>query len=63
MRVYDGTTMKHEFDITCPGFILAIEYASDKDAICVSLSDRTILFYDARSSNYKVIRKFHVPST
>jgi WD40 repeat protein len=42
---------------------LAIEFAPDKNAICVSLSDRTILFYDAGSATFKVIRKIHVPST
>lgn len=63
MRIYDGLTMKNEMDIQCPGVILAIEFAPDKNAICVSLSDRTILFYDAGSASYKVIRKIHVPST
>lgn len=29
----------------------------------MSLSERTILFYDAGSANCKVIRKVHVPST
>ena len=47
MRIYEGSTMKIEMDIICPGVILAIEFAPDKNAICVSLSDRTILFYDA----------------
>ena len=63
MRIYDGVTMRNELDIQCPGVILAIEFAPDKNAICVSLSDRSILFYDASSATYKVIRKIHVPST
>jgi hypothetical protein len=41
IRIYHGSTMKKEIFISCPGVILAIEYVSDKNAICVSLSDRT----------------------
>ena len=41
--------MKWEYDILCPGVILAIEFLPDKNAICASLSDRTILFHDATS--------------
>lgn len=63
MRIYNGLTMKNEIDISCPGVILAIEFCPDKNAIAVSLSDRTILFYDAGSTSYKVIRKLHVPSS
>jgi hypothetical protein len=63
LRIYNGETMKNELDIPCPGAILAIEFLPDKNAICVSLSDRTILFFDAGSQNYKIIRKIHVPST
>jgi len=55
--------MRCELDITCPGVILAIEFAPDKNAICVSLSDRTILFFDAGTATYKIVRKLHVPST
>lgn len=61
MRIYNGLTMKHEVDIACPGVILAIEYVSDKNSICVSLSDRTFLFYDATS--YKHQKKLSLPST
>lgn len=64
MRIYNGLTMKHEIDIACPGVILAIEYVSDKNMICVSLSDRTFLFYNCTSSPlYKCERKFNLPST
>jgi hypothetical protein len=63
MRIYDGFSMKNEIDIHCPGVILAIEFAPDKNVIAVSLSDRTILFFDAGTQNYKIIRKLHVPST
>jgi len=64
MRIYNGLTMKSECDIACPGVILAIEYISDKNSICVSLSDRTFLFYDAGSATYKQQRNFNcLPST
>lgn len=63
LRIYDGLTMKNEIDITCPGVILAIEFAPDKNAICVSLSDRSIIFYDPSTTNYKTVRKLYVPST
>jgi Na+-translocating ferredoxin:NAD+ oxidoreductase RnfC subunit len=49
--------------ITCPSKILAIEYINDKKAIAVSLSDRSILFYDA-SNKFKIMQKrLNVPST
>ena len=63
MRIYDAFTMKNEGDIQCTNIILAIEFAPDKNAICVSLSDRTIIFFDTSSANYKVVRKLNVPST
>lgn len=49
MRIYNGQSMRHELDIQCPGVILAIEFLPDKNAIAISLSDRSILFYDASS--------------
>ena len=33
--------MKFEIDVKCPGNILAVEFISDKNNICVSLSDRS----------------------
>jgi WD40 repeat protein len=63
VRIYNGVTMRSEIVIPCPGVILAIEYVSDKNAICVSLSDRTFLFFDASSATYKQMRKFNLPST
>jgi WD40 repeat protein len=63
MRIYDAFSMKLELDIICAGVILAIEFAPDKNAICVSLSDRTIIFYDASTPSYKIVRKLNVPST
>jgi len=41
--------MKNEIDIPCSGAILAIEFIPDKNAICVCLSDRSIIFFDASS--------------
>ena len=63
LRVYHGRTMKHEQDIHCQNVILAVEYISDKSALAISLSDRSILFHDVNTPNYKIIRKFYVPST
>jgi len=63
LRIYNGITMKNELDITCPDTILAVEFLPDKNSIAVSLSNRTILFYDSGAQNYKVMRKIHVPST
>ena len=73
MRIYDGATMKSTQNITCPHIILAIEFIPDKNSICVSLCDRTLLFFDASNENlnkykqvnfnFKGIRKFNLPST
>jgi WD40 repeat protein len=43
--------------------ILAIELLPDKNAIAVSLSDRSIMFYDSGQVHYKVLRQIWVPST
>ena len=63
MRIYNGLNMKWDTDIACPGCILAIEYISAKNSICVSLSDRTFLFFDAGSALYKKQKTFNLPST
>ena len=47
IRIYNGLTMKHEKNIECSSYILAIEYIPDKNAICVSISDKTLIFYEA----------------
>ena len=47
LRFYNAENMKYDFDINCPGSILALEFLSDKNAIAVSMSDRTIIFYDS----------------
>ena len=63
MRIYNAATMKLEIDIQCPSVILAIEFLPDKNAIAVSLSDRSIMFYDSGQVHYKVLRQIWVPST
>lgn len=63
VRIYDAKTMQIEKSIQCVGVILAIEFCPDKNAIAVSLSDRTIVFFDTVSQNNKIVRWLHVPST
>jgi len=63
IRIYHAPTMKWEKDIQCVGVILAIEFCPDKNAIAVSLSDRTIIFFDTANQNFKIVRRMHVPST
>lgn len=65
MRIYNGSTLALEKDLVCPGVILAIEYISfqDKSAICVSLSNRKFMFYDAKSTSYKKMKHFKLPCT
>lgn len=48
VRIYEGATMKwlEKSDIKCLGVVLAIEFCTDKNAIAISLSDRTIVFHD-----------------
>ena len=47
LRFYHASDMKFDFDILCPSSILALEFLPDKNVLAVSLSDRTILFYDS----------------
>lgn len=67
MRIYNGLTMKNEIDVKCPGNILAVEFISDKNSICVSLSDRSFQFFDANSimekKNKHKFKRFPLPST
>ena len=58
MRIYNGLTMRNELDIHCGSEILAIEFLPDKNAITVSLSNRTIVFYDSGASNYKKLKTY-----
>ena len=60
LRIYDGLTMRHETDINCNSVILAVEFIPDKNAICVSLSDRTFIFYSAKPKDYVRLRKFNL---
>ena len=66
LRIYDAKTMKLLKDIHCVGVILAVEYCQNKNSIAVSLSDRTIIFFDTATimnQNNKIDRRLHVPST
>jgi len=63
VRIYSAKTMVEDYAIKCSGVILAIEYLQNKNAIAVSLSDRTIKFFDATATKTKIIRWLHVPST
>ena len=60
LRIYHGETLKIETNINCGSVILDVEYIPDKNAICVSLSDRTFVFYDATPKAYKRLRKFNL---
>jgi len=65
IRIYEASTMQNlpKSDIKCPGVVLAVEFCSDKNAIAISLSDRTIVFHDIGSKNYKKLKTLHIPST
>lgn len=63
IRIYDAPKMKQEDPIVCPSKILAIEFIRDKKAIAVSLSDRSILFYDTSNSFKMLQKRLNVPST
>ena len=57
IRIYDAKTMVWEKNIECPSVILAVEYISMKNAMAVSLSDRTIVFFDmSNQSSTKILR-------
>ena len=62
--IYDAKSMKIDKTILCAGTILAVEFCTDKNALAVSLSDRTIVFYDVtKHNNQNIVRWLHVPST
>lgn len=63
LRIYDALTMNFLQEIACPGVILDVEHAPDKNAIAVSLSDRTIVFFDCSKDTSKIKSRLHVPST
>lgn len=73
LRIYDaGGQMKHECNINTDSVILAVEFIPDRTHICVSLSNRTFMFYDAATkpkdaldnppykNAYKCTRKFNL---
>lgn len=66
LRIYHGASLKHEKDIPCAGTILAVEFIIERNSICVSLSNRTFIFFDASSNTstpYKPGPTFLLPST
>lgn len=63
VRIYNAKTMKKDREIECTAVILAIEFCPDKNALAVSLSNRTIVFFDTMGQNNKIVRWLHVPST
>lgn len=46
VKIYNAKTMAIEKQIQCIAVILAIEFCADFNAIAVSLSDRSIIFFD-----------------
>jgi len=63
MRVYDGATMDHLYAKDCPDAILAIEFISDKNQLCVSLSNRSFHFFDTSKNPFKEGTKLKLRST
>ena len=68
IQIYDGKSMREIRSISCGGVVLAVEYLQNKNSLAVSLSDRTIIFFDVtnlitNTSREKIDRKLHVPST
>lgn len=65
IRIYEASTMQNlpKSEIKCPGVVLAVEFCPEKNCIAISLSDRTIVFHDIASKNYKKLKTLHVPST
>lgn len=46
VRIYDAVTMKQEPSIQCSGVINAIEFITERNLVAISLSDKTIRFYE-----------------
>ena len=68
LRIYNGPKMKtsdgESHTISCNGMVLAIEYIPFKNAVAISLSDRTIVFHDLTNKKLKKLPQIlHVPST
>ena len=77
IKLYDGSTLHFLHEIPLPFSILAIEFIPDKNSLCVSLSNRTFMFFEAQNIRTKLytladytkeaasnkVRKFNLPST
>ena len=77
IKIYEGATLHFLHEIPFPSVILAIEFIPDKNSLCVSLSNRTFMFFEAQNIRTKTytladynnesasnkVRKFSLPST
>jgi len=77
IKLYEGSTLHFLHEIPLPFSILAIEFIPDKNSICVSLSNRSFMFFEANNIRTKIytladynnesasnkVRKFNLPST
>jgi hypothetical protein len=61
--MYEAKTMEWIKDIQCVAAILALEFCPNKNALAVSLADKTIVFFDMINPNNKILRRIHVPMT
>lgn len=62
VRIYDAVKMKPETPIPCSDVINAIEFIAEHNAIAISLSDKTIRFYDITKDPFRFMRTLHVPT-
>lgn len=62
VRIYDAAKMKPEPPIQCSDVINAIEFIADRNAIAISLSDKTIRFYEVLNGQHRFLRTLHVPT-
>jgi len=57
LRIYNGPEMisseREEHTITCNGMVLAVEFIADRNAVAISLSDRTIVFHEISQKKIK----------
>jgi hypothetical protein len=57
LRIYNGPEMisseKEEHTINCNGMVLAVEFIADRNAVAISLSDRTIVFHEISQKKLK----------
>ena len=54
IKLYDGSTLFFLHEIPLPFSILAIEFIPDRNSLCVSLSNRSFMFFDAQNIRTKI---------